>query len=205
MNKNWIPLQSIPAHGKSFVLDDQAGWQEPLDEFGLNCRIVKPLRAEIFVLPQEQGVLFRGTIEGKVLLPCDRCADDSEVPIKHSFDSFEPYPANSLLASEKDTRVNAGRKPQEYQTGADDTEPLDYTDDAVVRNMTHGRGLEINPAALAWEEFSLTLPVHPLCRDDCKGLCPVCGNNKNTDTCSCKKEQGDPRMAALRDLAISKK
>jgi uncharacterized protein len=206
MHKNWIPLQSLPVGGKTFVLDDQAQWQEPFDEFGLNCRIIEPLRAEIFVLAQEQGVLFRGTIHGKVVLPCDRCADDSEVFIKHSFDSFEPYPAGSFMASGKDTsRASAGRKDPEHGNSEDDAELLDDADEAVIRSGAHGRGIEINPAALAWEEFSLTLPIKPLCRDDCKGLCPVCGSNKNTDACSCKKEQGDPRLAALRGLTIEKK
>jgi len=197
MHKNWIPLQSIPVGGKTIVLDNQAQWQEPFDEFGLSCRIIESLRAEVFVLPQEQGVLFRGDIQGTVVLPCDRCADDSEVLIKHTFDSFEPYPADSFMS--------AGRKEAEHGDSEDEDELPDEADEAVIRNSAHGRGIEINPAALAWEEFSLALPVKPLCRDDCQGLCPVCGSNKNTDACSCKKEQGDPRLAALRGLTIEKK
>ena len=205
MDKNWIPLQSIPVGGKTIVLDNQAQWQEPLDEFDLNCRIIEPLRAEIFVLAQEQGILFRGTIHGKVALPCDRCADDSEVSLSHSFDSFEPYPRGSFLAAERGAaRAHAGRKEPERHNSDDCAETPDY-DEAVIRSTVHGRGIEINPAALAWEEFSLALPVKPLCRDDCKGLCPACGSNKNTDACSCTREQGDPRLAALRELTIRKK
>jgi len=204
MDKNWIPLQSIPVSGKSIVLDDQAQWQDPLDEFDVNCRIIEPLRAEIFILAQEQGVLFRGTIHGKVALPCDRCADESIVPLKHSFDSFEPYPPDSFLIAERDaTRTNAGRKEPERHSNEDNAEAPEH-DKAVIRTTAHGRGIEINPAALAWEEFSLLLPVKPLCRNDCRGLCPACGSNKNTDACSCIKEQGDPRFAALRELTIKK-
>ena len=36
------------------------------------------------------------------------------------------------------------------------------------------------------EQFVLTLPMKPLCSDDCKGLCPVCGTNLNRGTCDCK-------------------
>ena len=206
MDKNWFPLQSIPAAGKTFVLDDQAQWQQPLDEFGLSCRIIEPLQAKIFVLPQKQGVLFRGIICGRVALPCDRCTDDSKVPIKHEFDSFESYPSDSLLASGKTiARATAGRNELEHHDNENNAAVLDHVDEAVIRSAANGRGIEINPAALAWEEFSLALPVKPLCRNDCKGLCPSCGSNKNTEPCSCKKEQGDVRLAALRELTIKKK
>jgi uncharacterized protein len=204
MDKNWIPLQSIPVGGKIIVFDDQPQWQEPLDEFEMNCQIIEPLRAEIFVLAQEQGVLFRGTIHGKVALPCDRCADESIVALKHSFDNFESYPQDSFPTAEKGAaRAKAGRKEPERHHSEDTAEELDYIDEAVIRCAS--RGIEINPAALAWEELSLALPIKPLCRDGCRGLCPACGSNKNTDACSCKKEQGDPRFAALRELTVRKK
>ena len=206
MNIHWIPLQSIPAAGKQFVLEDKALWQEPLQEFGIECRILTPLRAEIFVLPQEQGVLFRGIITGSVALPCDRCAGNSTVVIHHSFDSFEPYPSDSLMTPVKEgARKKTERRGHEPAEASDDAAGIDDIDEAVIRNAAHGRGVEINPAALAWEELSLALPVKPLCHSDCKGLCPVCGCNRNTDSCTCESDQGDPRLAALRGLHVGKK
>jgi uncharacterized protein len=50
------------------------------------------------------------------------------------------------------------------------------------------------------EQFYLALPMKPLCREDCKGLCPICGVNRNRETCSCRSEWVDPRMEALRKL-----
>ncbi|MDQ0417369.1 uncharacterized protein J2Z48_001542 [Croceifilum oryzae] len=50
------------------------------------------------------------------------------------------------------------------------------------------------------EALILTIPFAPLCREDCKGLCPVCGANKNVRECSCVTERIDPRLAALQDL-----
>jgi uncharacterized protein len=50
------------------------------------------------------------------------------------------------------------------------------------------------------EQFYLALPMKPLCVDACKGLCPVCGRNLNRETCDCKSDWEDPRMAALRQL-----
>ena len=46
----------------------------------------------------------------------------------------------------------------------------------------------------------LSLPSKNLCRPDCKGLCPECGQNRNVKTCSCLEKRVDPRLEALRQL-----
>ena len=46
----------------------------------------------------------------------------------------------------------------------------------------------IDEEALAREHFQLHAPMHPLCREDCKGLCPVCGKNWNKGPCSCRPD-----------------
>ena len=50
----------------------------------------------------------------------------------------------------------------------------------------------------------LALPPNPLCRPDCKGLCPECGANLNEGMCACSRDEGDPRMAVLRGLKVRK-
>jgi len=49
-------------------------------------------------------------------------------------------------------------------------------------------------------EIMLDIPIKPLCKEDCNGLCPVCGTNLNEDTCDCKKEKVDERMKQLEDI-----
>jgi uncharacterized protein len=185
MGTDWLPLESFPREGRALVLDAQRIWEEPVAEFGLACRIVEPLRARMRIFPQEQGILFRGRLTGAVVLPCVLCTEDSLIALDQSFDSFEPFPA--------------GFSPQ----GEADGDPAPEADEAVVRGTPRG-GCEINPAALAWEEFSLALPAHPLCREDCKGLCPVCGANLNRETCLCRRTGDDPRLARLRDVVLKK-
>lgn len=58
--------------------------------------------------------------------------------------------------------------------------------------------LDLEP--MVREVLLLDAPLVPLCRDDCKGLCPVCGIDLNVETCSCTNEVADPRWAALDDL-----
>lgn len=47
------------------------------------------------------------------------------------------------------------------------------------------------------ESIMLEIPVAPLCKDDCKGLCPECGVDRNTTDCDCEPDLSDPRWAAL--------
>lgn len=58
--------------------------------------------------------------------------------------------------------------------------------------------IELDP--LLAEDFLLAMPTFPLCSEDCKGLCPTCGTNRNETPCSCKNERIDPRLAGLADF-----
>jgi uncharacterized protein len=51
------------------------------------------------------------------------------------------------------------------------------------------------------EQVLLSLPARTLCREDCKGLCPRCGRDLNSETCACDSAPADPRWSALSDLA----
>ncbi len=46
---------------------------------------------------------------------------------------------------------------------------------------------------------SLELPLKFVCKDDCKGLCPICGHDLNNGSCGCTAKESDPRWAALKD------
>lgn len=61
-----------------------------------------------------------------------------------------------------------------------------------------GEVLETEPILL--EQLQLNIPMKPLCRPDCAGLCPVCGADLNLGACACPETAGDPRWAALAAL-----
>ena len=50
------------------------------------------------------------------------------------------------------------------------------------------------------EQLQLNVPMKPLCRPDCQGLCPICGADRNAGACSCSEQATDPRWAALAAL-----
>lgn len=58
--------------------------------------------------------------------------------------------------------------------------------------------LDLHPAF--WDNLFLNLPLVSLCKPDCKGLCPVCGADRNTEPCACQTEIDGGPMAALQQL-----
>jgi len=75
------------------------------------------------------------------------------------------------------------------------------TDERLLREA-HGK-IELDAGTILWEQFVLALPGKPLCTPQCKGLCAHCGADKNKNPCSCADSEGDPRLAALRNLKVA--
>ena len=108
---------------------------------------------------------------------CARCVEPVPTPLRGSFDLiFRPHSVDA--------------NPGEHAISADETE-IGYYEES---------GLELNDVVR--EQVLLSLPSRTLCKPDCKGLCPRCGQNLNQATCECNStEQHDPRWAALAALA----
>ena len=63
-----------------------------------------------------------------------------------------------------------------------------------------GKVIDLDP--LVREQLVLSLPAYPVCREDCKGLCPVCGANLNERECGCDRHVPDPRWAGLKSIKL---
>jgi uncharacterized protein len=59
---------------------------------------------------------------------------------------------------------------------------------------------EVDLRPLLIEQIQLNVPMKPLCRPDCAGICPTCGANLNAGSCGCATEEVDPRWKALEAL-----
>lgn len=167
-----IPIDELPPEGAHFTLADQTTWLSPIGAFGMKCAVSEPLEASVTVIPAESGCLVRGRLTGAVVLPCNRCAEDASVSLAADFEEFEPLPPNAQENGEESRII--------------------LRDGVFVLDL----------GVLCWEELLLALPLAPLCRSDCKGMCPVCGTNLNSGVCACAREDPDPRLAALRGLRI---
>lgn len=61
-------------------------------------------------------------------------------------------------------------------------------------------GFELDVERLVYAEILVNWPMKVLCREDCKGICKVCGKDLNEGDCECRKTEFDPRMAAIQDV-----
>ena len=81
---------------------------------------------------------------------------------------------------------------------------LKITDGALVdeemEETDYLIGFELDVDKLVFAEILVNWPMRVLCKDDCKGICKVCGMNLNKGTCSCDSFVPDPRMAAFQDI-----
>ena len=77
-----------------------------------------------------------------------------------------------------------------------------YQDDVSDDEAFPIEGDQIDLAPPVREYVLIELPDGPLCRDDCAGICPVCGADRNETTCSCDTSVRDERWAALDDLRL---
>jgi uncharacterized protein len=121
------------------------------------------------------AVLVTGRLVARVPQPCGRCLEPLTVTVRPEVDArFVP------------SRRGHG---EEMELGADDLE-TDVYDDGII---------DLN--ALVETETTLVLPMKPLCREDCRGLCPICGGNRNLTACRCEVRLVDPRWAPLKSWA----
>jgi uncharacterized protein len=139
-------------------------------------RIVGPVVLGADLRKDARKVRLVGRVTATLECNCSRCLEPFEVPVDAAFDvMFLPAETNVAGAEEEVREDDLGVSFYKDET-------LDFGE-------------------LMREQFYLALPMKPLCREDCQGLCPVCGINRNRETCTCRSEWVDPRMEALRKIA----
>ncbi len=188
-----IPLSSIPDSGIEKVIEDQELWLNRIKEFQIPCEVTKPINAKLFLLKQEEGCLVRGQIEGELQFACDRCGEKSIHTLSINIDEFAPLPNLFLETVDEDGNIieDLGEESISIET------------DLIFEDAKGILFLDIE--ALLFEEFSLDLPLKPLCRPDCAGRCMHCGVNKNDSHCVCETGKLDPRFEKLHNLKVTRK
>jgi uncharacterized protein len=138
-------------------------------------QVVEPVSLAFDIFKDKAHFRLVGTVTTTLELPCGRCLEPFTLPVDASFDlRYQPHATNT-------------------GEGEREIEEDDLTT-AFYENET------IDLGQLMREQFYLALPMKPLCVDHCRGLCASCGTNLNRETCSCKIEWEDPRLAVLRTL-----
>jgi uncharacterized protein len=135
------------------------------------------------------GVLLRGSTEVTVHTPCRRCLTDVHLRIPVSFTLNLVSQAALAQAANGETDDEA-----QERAGSFDLERVD-------EELFDGKTIDLDP--LVREQLLLALPMHAVCREDCKGLCGTCGQNLNEGECRCAADRVDPRFAQLKDFKLN--
>jgi uncharacterized protein len=117
-------------------------------------------------------IRIRGHVATTLDGHCDRCLCAVTIPVDQSFDIY--YRPASSIAREEEIKL---------------------PDDELDVGFFEGDGIEL--AEIAKEQVILSLPMKNVCRDDCRGLCPVCRVNLNLEQCGCRPANGSSPFSQL--------
>jgi uncharacterized protein len=142
-------------------------------KIGINEQLDGLIKIEAKLDKSLRQILLKSEIQAEGVFVCDRCLEEfhRKLDVKYSMIYIQ---GNRSTADIK--------KEEEIQVLSADTNYIDLDDD-------------IRQCVL------LAIPQKLLCREDCNGLCPTCGVNRNTENCSCGAEAVDTRWDALKKLS----
>src|SRR5579884_190526 len=135
---------------------------------------VSELRGSVELLRTNFGILGRADVASLIDLQCDRCLEPFRSEIRFAF-AEEYLPVID---------VSTGRPVQSERT-----------DETFFISPKH----VVDLTEAARQHLLLAAPMHRLCREECLGLCPTCGTNRNVESCRCSEETESPfsELAAL--------
>jgi len=172
-----IRVDEIPAAGMEYAVDAATPVFAELLADALDGRRARACDATVRVRREETRIFIEGDLELALDLVCSRC--------------LGPVPFRTRNA------IRAVLLTEELES-ADESLELEgaQLDESFVE------GDEVDLAELIREQVLRVMPDKPLCRDECKGICPGCGADLNDEACTCTGEPVDPRMAVLANLKI---
>jgi len=135
----------------------------------------RKVQGEIRLLRTHRGILVRGVLRTEVELTCSRCLTVFNCPVTLNVDE-EYIPTVDVVSG---VPLSSPEEPGPF-----------IIDEHHVIDLTE-----------AIRQYSLlVIPMKPLCREDCAGLCPNCGHNLNQGPCGCPLKEVDPRWSELSKL-----
>jgi uncharacterized protein len=142
---------------------------------GEDFRLVSPVHLVADVRKDKRKVRLTGHLEATLQCDCSRCLEPFTIPVSAGIDGLF-LPADENVGDE------------EREVGEDDLGVSFYREESI------------DLGEVMREQFILALPMKPVCSEDCQGLCPVCGVNRNREDCGGHEGWVDPRLEPLRTL-----
>lgn len=142
-----------------------------------DIKVKEPVSVDVTISALEGSYYTDGKIEGTLMLKCTRCLNDYEFPFEKAFS------------------LTLKKQGEEDLLGGHEIELIE--EDLHAESFL---GDEIDITEIVSEQVMLICPMNPLCREDCKGLCPKCGTDLNEEECGCEPDEDDGPFSALKDL-----
>ena len=171
-----LDLEKVPVDGQAV---DRAVNLPAAVSDGKEFRLAGPVSVKGRISRTDEDAFnLSGCLVAELELACVRCLATFEASISEDLDLLFLPQADNVAPGGEDDRGLRG----------DELLVSFYRDDQI--DLSH----------MAWEQVVLALPMKPLCKSECKGLCPECGVNRNSSSCSCVRDDTDPRWQALKGL-----
>jgi len=151
------------------------GVEATVPSLAQDVQLVSAVVGKVRFTRLKSGILAQGHFQVDIELTCDRCLGLFSLPLE--FDLEEQFAPVIDVSTGKWLEV-------------------EETDPALLIDAHHILDLE----EVFRQAIYVSLPMHPVCRSDCRGLCPYCGRDLNEGPCDCTEDEMDPRWMALRNL-----
>jgi uncharacterized protein len=145
------------------------------------CTFTGPVSSDLSVSREYDHIRVTGRVSAPIRLTCSRCLEAYDSTIDSNFTIIFRKGAPAEPAGEDEVELSE----QDLISGT-------YSGDEI--DLTH----EIE------EQVAMEVPLKPLCREECKGLCPTCGTDLNRGSCTCSREQINFKFSALKDFKASR-
>ena len=142
-----------------------------------SVRFPSPVQVDVTYYRSGRDLFFHGGLKGEAVGDCSRCLESFPFVVEKNFDFVltpDPLPTNKNR---------------------------ELTEDEMGLSFYAGDDIDLSPYIR--EQTLLALPLRPLCRESCRGLCSGCGAELNRTGCECTSP-GDPRMAVFRSLRVDR-
>ena len=167
-----IELENLEGGKREFAHVYNPDDLNPVDE---RVKLTAPATVNGKIRLAGNEVFVNGHVDTRAQVECDRCLKSIELPVSADFE------LEYITGSEYESSAVAELTEAEMAVAVFDGEALDV--DEIVK-----------------EQILLAVPTRMLCREDCEGICPQCGVDRNTGECNCEMKEIDPRWAALKNL-----
>jgi uncharacterized protein len=142
-------------------------------EMGFDC--TGPITGKLEISNTGTLLIITGEIETKVAFECSLCLEQFTVPVKTEIE--EEFKLEKI---------------------GDAIQAIPVDEDDLNAGMVTHNILDVGE--LARQNLLVALPIQPICRPECKGLCPTCGENLNVGECTCPPPEHESPFAVLADL-----